>query len=152
MTTKMNTITSKQKTGFIIEAREFRRMNRCVECGIIADIKPDSRCSSCDERNLPKCFGCEAILRDDFDLFFSYDIQNMHRDGELKVSKKPVVEYYYVRLPHSRRLNDVLCSSCHNIPSRIKNVCFTCDSVFDNNVEHYIKYGNTCYNCSNIYG
>lgn len=155
----------KKQTGRKIDAKDFKLLNQCVECGYATNIKYGGKCPLCELLDRPKCRMCDIVLRD-MELFFGYDHSNKLRDGQsVKISKKPIKEYIKIQQsPTKPHYEECLCDSCYNRVLELKNtwknlICSHCgkrlDLTDDETSEYYWfdylkKHGQLCLVCDDI--
>jgi hypothetical protein len=141
----------KIRTGIIYTPQEFRLLNQCVRCGHALQIPKGEQCKKCKELNLPICKICEIVLRNGVHKFYTYDNKDNHRDTgvQLLASKEMIREFSYEKeSSYPQEEGSEICSGCAMIDySSVKDICYWCDNDFNNSVEHYHKYGNTCEQC-----
>jgi hypothetical protein len=80
-----------------------------------------------------KCEICEGIIR-------------KNRYYTLKNGFKKLVKKSYT-LPSK---NPKRCKDCEYVERRVKHKCISCESLFKNNLENYIRNGNFCFTCIDI--
>ena len=150
MTTNMMT---KKHTGVVFSAKEFRKLNRCLQCGKASQIEKETMCEECKIKNLPLCEMCEIVLRKGLHKFYSYNTKDRHLEDEsdLKPNTKPVREFCTLKESSYPQATDTLCSGCLNWENDMKNYCWLCQSSFTNNKQHYKLNGNLCENCVPIF-
>lgn len=138
----------KKKTGIVYTPEEYRKLNRCLTCGKACNIKKESLCENCIAKDFKKCEVCEIILRQGWHKYYKYDTKEHLRDIDLhfKVSKN-IVKEFLIKDKHDKLIQENICNSCIGWESRIKNICYWCDSEFINSRENYKLNGNTCLKC-----
>lgn len=145
---------NKKLTGREFGQREFKKLAKCVECGIACEKPHGSKCDLCISANIPKCKMCDVVLRDDkLYRFFTYDL-NEEFGGTYKgfgASNRIVKEFTYFRKPEYHKVGDCICSGCVGMLSNIKDNCYNCNSWFNNSEEHYKNHGNMCPDCVKLF-
>lgn len=140
----------KKQTGRKFTPDDFRKLNQCVQCGKASEIKKGELCPDCTALDLGKCEICEMVLRTGLQTYYTYDIQDDHRDTgvEFKANKASVKEFVYQEMPYHPKYSDNLCSGCVDWDKRMKDICWNCDNDFTNTKENYKTNGNMCELCS----
>ncbi len=139
----------KKSTGVKFTPQEFRLLAQCVRCGKAGGDFVEV-CKSCSEANVPSCSMCEILMRNGVHKFYTYDIKEEHRSGEVgfKVSKELVREFEY-EMEYDNPLNtENLCGDCIGWQKDMKNRCRDCKKCFINTKENYQSNGNFCAKCS----
>lgn len=149
----------KKQTGRKIDAKDFKLLNQCVECGYATNIKYGSKCPLCELLDRPKCKLCEIVLRD-VKITYAYDHNNKFRDIEkVKVSKKPIKEFLIHDTPVSKPYSEDMCEDCHEYIEGVKRIleylkCSVCCKellLSEDNMFDYLKErGEVCCSCHDI--
>lgn len=137
-------------TGVTYTPKEFRSLNQCVQCGKSDNIPRGSSCEYCFQRNIPHCDICDILLRDgDYD-YYTYDIKEISRDGDIKLlaSKELVREFVYTETSSNPSNPEMLCVRCVGWEARMLNKCWDCGREFNNSKENYKENGNMCAGCA----
>lgn len=141
---------NKKPTGVKFTPDEFRLLNKCERCGKACHISTGELCRDCFMADVPSCKMCDVLLRQGNSKFYTYDIKEDHREGEVgfKASKECVREFSYSTEFNNPFNLEGLCSECVDWQQKVKNKCVSCDMNFINSGEHYKINGNFCGNCA----
>lgn len=152
----------KKQTGRKIDVVDFKKMNKCIECGYADNMKYGEKCETCKELNRKKCSSCEAILKDK-NIYYSYDHNdNLRHLESLKLSKKPIKEFLVYDKSYTKPYNEDICETCHAIHEDIrknyKHIRCQCGRKLINKLdkEELVKYvtenGKFCDRCLFLMG
>lgn len=138
---------TRKSTGTKFTPQEFKKLNYCVECGKVLDIKHGGKCKECLDNNLVPCEICEVLLRKGIFNYYSYDIRENKREDVIPyVSKQLVREFLEIKKVNNK-FSDTLCKDCQDWESKVKDICWKCDNDFNNSRENYKLNGNMCPEC-----
>ena len=147
----------KNLTGIEFTPSEFRKLNKCLGCGIRRTyIQKDGLCNDCVAKDFQKCSSCGGILRYGEEKFYSYDIKEVRNEEnkKFKAKQQPVKELTYISPIYSLKVEGSdMCASCIEIKANLKftNICFVCWNVFKNSWLNYKLNGSVCEICAPLY-
>ena len=152
----------KQLTGRIFKPTEYKKLTKCVVCGIVVknkcksnnckdvDLPCDSHfCEQCAVVKFDRCKVCTGIFHDKPIVSYTYDIRELKRENglEFKVSKVLIREFKYIKENITVRASKDTCQNCIGFESTISNECYSCGNEFRNTVLNKILNGNLCEFC-----
>lgn len=141
-----------QFTGNLLQPKEFRKLNPCLNCGKRVKTLTNSKCEECKDIEIKYCEVCEIILRDKSYKYYSYDIGDTKRDNKIKPQKHPLKEFIEEREARFYNIEDgKRCEQCFDAFSYMKDTCFLCGSGFYNDKEWFKEYGNMCLFCAKMF-
>ena len=147
----------KKQTGRKIDVVDFKKMNKCVECGYADNMKYGEKCETCKLLNRKRCSYCDGILKDK-NIYYSYDHNdNLRHLESLKLSKKPIKEFLVYDKSYTKPYNEDICESCHllqeDIRKNYRNIKCVCGAklIPKKDKEEMVKYiginGRFCHLC-----
>ena len=141
---------NKKLTGREFGQREYKKLGKCVECGIASTKPYGAKCDLCISLDLKKCEMCEIVLREGAYRFYTYDINEEFTQGYIGFGKdrRLVREFTYVKESEYPKATDCLCTGCVGWESKMKDDCYNCNCWFNNTKEHYKNHGNLCPDCA----
>lgn len=159
----------KKYTGRILTVKEFRKLNQCMECRKMLDIKKGSICEDCKKFNRTRCKHCEIVLRNNKEKKNKYYVYNDNDVDREKIvasysSKKPIKEFIVTSNILYPKYNDEYCIDCFNKIKYIQenynilNMCASrycfnklIDEPTSEKMVNYLKnHGRQCLECRNI--
>lgn len=158
-----------KKTGRVLTVNEFKKLNQCLECRKMLDMKKGSICEECKKLNRTRCEYCSIVLRNDKEKknkFYVYYDNSVFRDKVVTsyTSNKPIREYKVETKINYPKHDNNLCEECFNFINKVTvnhleyNSCviknctnFLLDTPEPQQLVDYLKvYGRLCKHCRNI--